>query len=70
MNKCLKIKLINVLNAEYRRSKEIDKQAVIDEKMNDIYRLYKIIEVIDDKDFTKLVDDFLHNKHEKEKFER
>lgn len=70
MNKQLKIKLLNVLNAEYRRSKEIDTQAVINEKANDIYKLFKIIEVFDDKDFIKLVDDFLHNKHEKEKWER
>ena len=70
MNKCLKVKLLNVLNADLKRSMEVDTREIIDEKASDIYKLYKIIEVFDDKDFIKLVDDFLHKKHEKEKFER
>ncbi|MBQ4123596.1 hypothetical protein IJD44_07765 [bacterium] len=70
MNKQLKVKLLNVLKADLRRSIEVDPKEVIDEKMNDVYKLFKIIEVFDDKDFIKLVDDFLHKKHKKEKWER
>lgn len=70
MNKQLKIKLLNVLNADLKRTMEIDPQKIQEEKAIDIYRLYKIIEVFDDKDFIKLADDFLHKRHEKEKFER
>jgi len=70
MNKQLKIKLLNVLNADLKRTMEVDPKETVDEKANDIYKLYKIIEVFDDKDFIKLVDDYLLNKHEKEKWER
>lgn len=70
MNKQLKVKLLNVLKADVRRSIEVDSKEVIDEKMNDVYKLFKIIEVLDDKDFIKLVEEFLHKKHKKEKWER
>jgi metallo-beta-lactamase class B len=45
-------------------------EEIIDEKANDTYKLYKIIQVLDDEDFIKLVDDFFCKKHEKEKWER
>ena len=70
MNKLLKIKLLNVLNAELKRTIEVEPEEIQQEKAIDIYKLYKIIEVFDDKDFIKLVDDFLYKKHEKEKWER
>ena len=70
MNKQLKIKLLNVLNADLKRTMEIDSQKIQEEKALDIYRLYKIIQIFDDKDFIKLVDDFLYKKFEKEKWER
>lgn len=70
MNKQLKIKLLNVLNADLKRTMEIDPQKIQEEKALDIYRLYKIIQIFDDKDFIKLVDDFLYKKFEKEKWER
>lgn len=70
MNKQLKIKLLNVLNADLKRSIEVDDREVTKEKAIDIYRFYKIIDMFDDLEFINLLDKFLYEKHEKEKWER
>lgn len=70
MNKQLKIKLLNVLNADLKRSMEVDQKEVTEEKAIDIYRLYKIIEVFDEEKFIKMMDKYLYEKAEKEKWER
>lgn len=70
MNKQLKVKLLNVLNADLKRSMEVDPREIVDEKANDTYKLFKIIQVLDDEEFIRLVDNFLHKKHKKEKWER
>lgn len=70
MNKQLKIKLLNVLNADLKRSMEVDSREVTKEKAIDIHRLYKIIDIFDNPEFINLLDKFLYEKYEKEKWER
>lgn len=70
MNKQLKIKLLNVLNADLKRTMEVDTKEVVDEKLEDIYKLYKIINAFDDREFNKVMNDYFRKKYEKEKWQR